>query len=239
MSDDDEDAVEFELGEEAQRALASIMAESRERRDAELRQKRGEDQRLQVYRNEMGLQLFLTRTAGQQHSLIDALEQDPGDSLTSLDALRADPSVDESAIVFSIVLIPKSGVAEIEKFLRVNELPGEKFLEQVRKQSVVYVTANHLAWKMTESIATEMFGWPLKRGTPGPTEMVSGWANHNVPPIGHHASLRVVVDSALKECSTVWATAGSTNTFVELSAPQLIELSSGEWGPSLEEYAAA
>ena len=186
--------------------------------------------------NQSGLQLFLTRTKGHKLTLVDAIAEDPGDGTTSLGALRRERGVDSSAIVDSIVLIPPSDADQIRMHLRSSDSVDEEVLEKVRGRSIVYVTPEENSWEMNESIATAMFGWALDRTTPEPTAALVGWPNHNVPPIGHHPSLRVVVDSALKSQGTLWAVAGSTNTFVELLPDQLVTLSSAEWGPSLAEF---
>lgn len=170
--------------------------------------------------------------------MIDAIAEDPGSSTESLRVLQRERGVDSSAIVFSVVLIPPSDADQIRMHLRSSDSVDEEVLEKVRGHSIVYVTPKENSWKMNESLATAMFGRPLDRTTPEPTRALVGWPNLNVPPIGHHPSLRVVVDSALKSQGTLWAVAGSTNTFVELLPDQLATLSSAEWGPSLAEFTA-
>ena len=240
----DEESEEYvwELNQEERKHIRDQLApgwrEENARHAAKLQTVIQQKQLQQRDDNQSGLQLFLTRTKAHKLTLIDAVAEDPGSSTESLRVLQRERGVDSSAIVFSMVLIPPSEADQIRMHLRSSNSVDEEVLEKIRGRSIVYVTPEENSWKMNESLATAMFGWPLDRTTSEPTRALVGWPNLNVPPIGHHPSLRVVVDSALKSQGTLWAVAGSTNTFVELLPDQLATLSSAEWGPSLAEFTA-
>ena len=57
---------------------------------------------------------------------------------------------------------------------------------------------------------------------------VTGYAIGGVPPVGHPASLRTVVDERLGRFETVWAAAGTPHTVFPVSPAELVRLTSGQ-----------
>ena len=59
----------------------------------------------------------------------------------------------------------------------------------------------------------------------------TGQAIGGVAPVGHPATLRTVVDEALREHATVWVAGGTPRTIVPLTVDQLVALTAGQLMP--------
>ncbi|MEM7563696.1 MAG: YbaK/EbsC family protein [Pseudomonadota bacterium] len=57
----------------------------------------------------------------------------------------------------------------------------------------------------------------------------TGFAIGGVPPVGHHQTLRTLLDSRLKNHDRLWAAAGTPESIFSMSADDLQRMTSGEW----------
>lgn len=65
----------------------------------------------------------------------------------------------------------------------------------------------------------------IRQASPEEVRAATGFSVGGVPPLGH--DLPLVVDSALLECSTVWAAGGDGNTLFEVDPRELAERTGG------------
>jgi prolyl-tRNA editing enzyme YbaK/EbsC (Cys-tRNA(Pro) deacylase) len=63
-------------------------------------------------------------------------------------------------------------------------------------------------------------GW--RTGTPGEVRAGTGFAIGGVPPIGHDAPLRTIVDESLRRYDVVWCAAGTPNAVFSVRTDDLV-----------------
>ena len=66
-----------------------------------------------------------------------------------------------------------------------------------------------------------------RRATANEAKSATGYAIGGVPPFGHDADLRVVIDDGLLEFATVWAAAGLPDAVFPIAPAELVRLSRG------------
>ena len=67
----------------------------------------------------------------------------------------------------------------------------------------------------------------IRRATANEAKSATGFAIGGVPPFGHVADLRVVVDDGLLAFTTVWAAAGLPDAVFPIAPAELLRLSDG------------
>ncbi|HAF10668.1 MAG TPA: aminoacyl-tRNA deacylase [Chloroflexi bacterium] len=75
--------------------------------------------------------------------------------------------------------------------------------------------------KLREHLGTKS----VRRATADEAKSATGFAIGGVPPFGHVADLRVVVDRGLLELTTVWAAAGLPDAVFPIAPAELVRLS--------------
>jgi prolyl-tRNA editing enzyme YbaK/EbsC (Cys-tRNA(Pro) deacylase) len=65
-------------------------------------------------------------------------------------------------------------------------------------------------------------GLGLRRAKPDQVREATGFAIGGVPPLGHPAPLRTLVDASLRRFATVWCAAGTPNAVFEVGTEDLI-----------------
>jgi prolyl-tRNA editing enzyme YbaK/EbsC (Cys-tRNA(Pro) deacylase) len=82
--------------------------------------------------------------------------------------------------------------------------------------------------RVDEHLMADIVGEPVKLADPDYVRQHSGYAIGGVPPFGHPARLRTVVDPDLLQHATVWAAAGHPQAVFELTPADLIRVSAAE-----------
>ena len=67
----------------------------------------------------------------------------------------------------------------------------------------------------------------LRRATADEAKSATGYAIGGVPPFGHDAKLRVIVDDGLRAFETVWAAAGLPDAVFPIAPADVVRLSDG------------
>ena len=62
----------------------------------------------------------------------------------------------------------------------------------------------------------------VRRATPDQVREATGFAIGGVPPLGHPAPVRTLVDASLRRFATVWCAAGTPNAVFEVGTEDLI-----------------
>ena len=65
-------------------------------------------------------------------------------------------------------------------------------------------------------------GLGVRRAKPDKVREATGFAIGGVPPLGHPAPLRTLVDASLRRFETVWCAAGTPNAVFEVRTEELI-----------------
>jgi prolyl-tRNA editing enzyme YbaK/EbsC (Cys-tRNA(Pro) deacylase) len=82
--------------------------------------------------------------------------------------------------------------------------------------------------RVDERLMAEIVGEPVTLADPDYVRERSGYAIGGVPPFGHPAPLRTVVDRDLLKHTTVWAAAGHPQAVFELTPVDLVRSSAAE-----------
>ena len=72
-------------------------------------------------------------------------------------------------------------------------------------------------------VDTALVGDDVRRATPDEVREATGFAIGGVPPLGHDAPVRTVVDESLRRFATVWCAAGTPRAVFEVETERLIE----------------
>ena len=72
-------------------------------------------------------------------------------------------------------------------------------------------------------VDTSLFGEGWRTATPDEVRATTGFAIGGVPPIGHEAPLRTVVDESLRRFERVWCAAGTPNAVFCVRTDDLVE----------------
>jgi prolyl-tRNA editing enzyme YbaK/EbsC (Cys-tRNA(Pro) deacylase) len=67
----------------------------------------------------------------------------------------------------------------------------------------------------------------VRRATADEAKIATGYAIGGVPPFGHDADLRVLIDDGLLAFTTVWAAAGLPDSVFPIAPAELVRLSHG------------
>ena len=71
-------------------------------------------------------------------------------------------------------------------------------------------------------VDTALVGDDVRRATPDEVREATGFAIGGVPPLGHDAPVRTVVDESLRRFTTVWCAAGTPRAVFEVETEPLI-----------------
>lgn len=74
---------------------------------------------------------------------------------------------------------------------------------------------------------SQILGCEIKPAKPVELERLTGFKVGAVPPIGVKTSLPVIIDADLMSYETVWASAGSVHTLMQLKSQDLLALTNG------------
>lgn len=75
-----------------------------------------------------------------------------------------------------------------------------------------------------EGVLAQALGEPVERADAAWVRAVTGYAIGGVPPVGHPAPLRTLVDEGLMRFETVWAAAGTPRTVFPIAPAELARL---------------
>ena len=78
-----------------------------------------------------------------------------------------------------------------------------------------------------EARLSEEFGAPVARGDADLARAATGFSIGGVPPFGHPAPLRTLVDEDLLRFEVVWAAAGTPHAVFPIAPAELAELAGG------------
>lgn len=97
----------------------------------------------------------------------------------------------------------------------------------VKDKAPVMVVASGLN-RVNESRIAEYLGEPIEKADADYVREKTGFAIGGVPPVGHAAKLRILVDEDLLKFGEIWAAAGTPNAVFRLAAANLLAMTQGE-----------
>ncbi|HET7011416.1 MAG TPA: YbaK/EbsC family protein [Anaerolineales bacterium] len=109
------------------------------------------------------------------------------------------------------------GVARIAKSLVFRTLRGAPIL--------VLTSGAH---RVDEAVLREKVGEPIERADADFVRRETGFAIGGVPPVGHPAPIRTLIDRELMTHSTIWAAAGTPNAVFEVAPQDLLRYAGAE-----------
>lgn len=71
-------------------------------------------------------------------------------------------------------------------------------------------------------------GAAVRRADAGTVKLTTGFPVGGVPPLGHQAPIRILIDRDLLAFDTIWAAAGTPNSVFRVSPHDLVRVTGGE-----------
>ncbi|HET7010886.1 MAG TPA: YbaK/EbsC family protein, partial [Anaerolineales bacterium] len=84
------------------------------------------------------------------------------------------------------------------------------------------------AHRVDEATLREEVGEPIERADADYVRRETGFAIGGVPPVGHPAPIRTLIDRELMAHSTIWAAAGTPNAVFEVAPQDLLRYAGAE-----------
>jgi len=85
--------------------------------------------------------------------------------------------------------------------------------------------------RVDERLVAAHLGEPIAKADADFVRGATGFAIGGIPPLGHAAPLRTLIDADLLKLDTIWAAAGTPNAVFSLDAGQLTRATGGEVVP--------
>jgi prolyl-tRNA editing enzyme YbaK/EbsC (Cys-tRNA(Pro) deacylase) len=85
--------------------------------------------------------------------------------------------------------------------------------------------------RVDAQLLADHVGEPVDRAEADWVREQTGFSIGGVPPVGHSERLRTIADTALVECSQLWAAAGTPHAVFPLRGDQLARLTGAELAP--------
>jgi prolyl-tRNA editing enzyme YbaK/EbsC (Cys-tRNA(Pro) deacylase) len=81
--------------------------------------------------------------------------------------------------------------------------------------------------RISESKLAALLGEPVTMGPPRFVREVTGFAIGGIPPVGHVQPIETIVEANLLTLGGLWAAAGHPNSLFQLTAEELVRMTSG------------